>query len=313
MICALLCRYLGPGYWIMVAPLSREFHREYSKHHPPHSDPALILRSKPLIRWFMERFMRKRKRVWKRNPRWGVSERVRIIYRGLAGACYFSEAEGLTLLETCEWVKETYGFAADTSAYCTAIRQIPYRSKLPRLPKQQQSARVPPFFTMLVADTERNRNLHDAAGMLPFFHTMLVADVERNRNLLDAARIYKALLSVPINKDTYGLVVDEILWLLEKMDIKHPCLNKYEIYHYVRGQQYPESTPSIHTIDFMHRVFFSEPMKCQPITIDPWLEEMIGCSEKKYRLSVTTISEPAHMKWCPYSPGSSVDSIPQGK
>lgn len=198
---SLTCRYLGPGYWIPVALLSRGFHQEYSRQHPPHSDPTLLFRDKPMIQWFMNQFNQSICREGEGDK----SEYLRIIYRGLAGAYSLSEEEQLTLLE---WVKETYGFVADTSAYCVAIRHIPMLPAYSRL--------------------------------LTFFHEAL----EGAAALLDSDTIYATLFAVSVTRDTWRTLTVVFEWLNNTLDPStHRDLSRFYSFSFSLTEFYISSLP----------------------------------------------------------------------
>lgn len=202
-----VCRYLGPGYWITVAPLSREIYREYSRQYPAHSDPAFIFQSKHMIQWFMSGEKSRKSDEANGADRAaesdeGDDERLRIVYRGVAGAC-LSETEGYQLIW---WVKQVYEFVPDTETYCLMIRKLPSQSFNIR--------------------------------MLYFLHRRLESDLPASRLQIDCNEIFKTLWLTPALGHTWQSRRMIVIWLLEVMRFKHPDHPDSEAYvRYLKGEQ----------------------------------------------------------------------------
>lgn len=219
-LCAEISRYLGPGYWALVAPVSRTFYQKYSEQHAPHSDPSKILRSKRMIKWFrfMNRFI---------CSEGDKSEWLRIVYRGLAGA----RMDDVGTNELLQWVQKTYGFVTDTLAFCAAIRSISLQP--------------------------RNRILKNL--ILNFFFEFLEADASTaSTTSLDPGQIYDALLAIPVTEDTHWNVMSTIMWLLGQMRIEHPRIENFGLYKHV-VDQFPDIHPGNRAVLF-HYVLFPEPI-----------------------------------------------------
>lgn len=98
---------------------------------------------------------------------------LRLIYRELAATRLPETDSPDSPDKLIRWVEQTYGFVADTLAYCAALRQI---------------------------------SLRPDSRILTFFHEMLDADT-RARDLLDTNEICKTISGIPLTEDTYLTII----------------------------------------------------------------------------------------------------------